>query len=106
MKSHGTVATHAGQTMGGFSYKVSQWSRWKVPTCKHETASPLKISIQLISVGLWFIPVSNAKFPNQQHKMDSSDTYTPAKYGICSRLTTQVLMKLVGEEQLCKFMWY
>lgn len=64
MQSHGTVATHAGQNMGGCSYKVSQRSRWKVPTCKQETASTFKIPIQLISAGLWFIPVSNAKFPN------------------------------------------
>lgn len=58
------MATHAGQNMDGFFYKVSQQSRWKVPMCKQETASAFKITIQLISVGLWFITVSNAKFPN------------------------------------------
>lgn len=52
------------KTMDGFFYKVSQQSRCKVPTCKQETAFTFKITIQLISVGLWFITVSNAKFPN------------------------------------------
>lgn len=41
------MAIHAGQKLDGFSYKVSQQSRWKVPTYKQETAFTFKLSLQL-----------------------------------------------------------
>lgn len=80
------MATHTVQNKDAFFCKVSQpLGQKKVPKSKQETVSTFKVSIQLVWVGVWFSPISNAKFSNYQHKIHNWQWCTSAKYDICSR---------------------